>query len=274
METFKLTLLFKILGIGAASGLWYQNNELFLIADNSTYLYQYSITAQKLYKIPLVTQPEENIPKQHKPDLEVITAEKGQLVLLGSGSTGQRCRSFTYKMTSGRVTEKNLSYLFEIIQQQTTIPAEEFNIEGLIFDKNQMYLFQRGNGIAAKNGIIKINDDIAHPNAVYYPIVLPKINGVTASFTDAVLVDGIIYFLAAAESSNSTYHDGEIAGSMLGTINLATLTLQNTHVISKTHKFEGLTMYKKSNTTIEFLLCEDQDSEARESNIYHLELHL
>ncbi len=274
METFKLTLLFKILGIGAASGLWYQNNELFLIADNSTYLYQYSITAQKLYKTPLVTQPEENIPKQHKPDLEAITAEKGQLVLLGSGSTGQRCRSFTYKMTSGKVTEKNLSYLFEIIQQQTTIPAEEFNIEGLIFDKNQMYLFQRGNGIAAKNGIIKINDDIAHPNAVYYPIVLPKINGVTTSFTDAVLVDGIIYFLAAAESSNSTYHDGEIAGSMLGTINLASLTLQNTHVISKTHKFEGLTMYKKSNTTIEFLLCEDQDSEARESNIYHLELHL
>jgi len=40
--------------------------------------------------------------------------------------------------------------------------------------------------------------------------------------------------------------------------------------ISTKQKFEGLTLYKKTPTQIEFLLCEDNDKEESNSTIYKL----
>ncbi|WP_414656015.1 DUF6929 family protein, partial [Flavobacterium sp.] len=42
--------------------------------------------------------------------------------------------------------------------------------------------------------------------------------------------------------------------------------------ITATNKFEGLTLYKKENNKIEFLLCEDNDTELLETKIYKLTL--
>jgi hypothetical protein len=39
---------------------------------------------------------------------------------------------------------------------------------------------------------------------------------VRSSFTDAILVDNSIYFLATAEDTESTYDDGEVLGSLIG----------------------------------------------------------
>ena len=69
MEKFQLSVLFKIIGIGSASGILYHNDLLYVISDNSTYLYEYNIPNEKLNKIPLVEYPQENIPKKDKPDL-------------------------------------------------------------------------------------------------------------------------------------------------------------------------------------------------------------
>src|SRR5690606_39797613 len=44
-------------------------------------------------------------------------------------------------------------------------------------------------------------------NIVYNPIELPKIDSHQTSFTDAILVDNKLYFLATAEKTSSTYHD-------------------------------------------------------------------
>jgi len=64
--------------------------------------------------------------------------------------------------------------------------------------------------------------------------------------------------------------DGEVLGSIIGTIDLKTMKLTGSVQISATNKFEGLTLYKQSENEIEFLLCEDTDSELLESNIYKL----
>jgi hypothetical protein len=40
--------------------------------------------------------------------------------------------------------------------------------------------------------------------------------------------------------------------------------------ITEKHKFEGITLYKNSDKTMEFLLCEDQDNEVMESQIFKL----
>ena len=81
-----------------------------------------------------------------------------------------------------------------------------------------------------------------------------------------------IYFLSTAEDTKSTYDDGEVLGSFIGRIDLKSMKIDFTQKITSTNKFEGLTFYKKDNNKIEFLLCEDNDTELLETKIYKLSL--
>ena len=268
MEKFQLSLLFKIIGIGSASGLVYHEDKLYIISDNSTFLYEYTISSKNLNKIALVENPQENILKKDKPDFESISFLGNKLYILGSGSTNNRNKVVKYNPTSKKINDKDFSIIFQDIKTQLDIKDEELNIEGLIQHKNIIYLFQRGNGTNSKNGIIYSNEDIENRIFKFVPFDLPKIKNVSATFTDAILVEDKIYFLAAAEDTASTYDDGEVLGSIIGIIDLKTMKLENYLQISDKHKFEGLTLYQKTATQIEFLLCEDTDTEELESTIY------
>ena len=270
MEKFQLSLLFKIIGIGSASGILYHNDLLYVISDNSTYLYEYNIPNEKLNKIPLVEYPQENISKKDKPDFESITFHEDNLILLGSGSTANRNSLIKFNIKSNTLKSKDISALFSVLKKQHAIKEDEFNIEGLIINYGINYLFQRGNGQSEKNGIFYYDETKENNKTNFIPIELPKIKKVPATFTDAILVEDKIYFLAAAEDTNSTYDDGEVLGSIIGTIDLKTMKLKSSIQISNKHKFEGLTLYKKTATHIELLLCEDNDSEVLETTIYSL----
>lgn len=272
MENFQLSLLFKIVGIGSASGLVYHDDRLFIISDSSNYLYEYHISDERLDKIALVENPQENIAKKDKPDFEAIAHKDNDLFLFGSGSTGNRNKAFKYKSKSGKVSVKDVSGFYSKIKKQFGFTDEELNIEGIILNGESTLLFQRGNGLSGKNGILYAKDNDEDAELDFIPFELPKIKNVPATFTDAVLVDKTIYFLASAEDTTSTYLDGEVLGSIIGTIDLKTMKLINTIQITDKHKFEGLTLYKKTNSKIEFLLCEDNDSEKLESGIYKLVL--
>lgn len=270
MEKFQLSILFKIIGIGSASGLLYQNNLLYIISDNSTYLYEYNISNEKLGKIPLVENPQENIPKKDKPDFEAITNIDELLVIIGSGSTQNRNKAFAYDIPTKKRLNKDYTKIYSQIKTQLGLKNDELNIEGIVTKGKDIYFFQRGNGIAGKNGIIYAKDTSTNQVFNYVPFDLPKINNVSTTFTDAILVDNKIYFLASAEDTASTYEDGEVLGSIIGTIDLQTMKLENTIQISDKHKFEGLTLYDKTAATVEFLLCEDTDSDVMETTIYKL----
>ncbi len=273
MKKFQLNTFFKIKGIGSASGLLFNNNQLYIISDNSTFLYEYDIETDKLKKIALVGNPQENIPKKDKPDFEAITNKDGILHLIGSGSTPFRNCSYTYNPVNMVVEKTNLENYFNEIKSQTGINDEEFNIEGMLFHENKQFVFQRGNGLNSKNGIIAVEGSIENPKAHFILFNLPQIKNVTTTFTDAVLADSKIFFLAAAEDTASTYNDGQILGSIIGTIDLKEMKLTDYLQISNKHKFEGLAFYKKTPSQIEFLLCEDADSEVLETSIYHLAIN-
>lgn len=268
MEKFQLSLFLKILGIGSASGLVYQNDTLYVISDSSSYLYQYKISEEKLNKIALVENPQENIVKKDKPDFEAITAKGTNLIILASGSTQNRTMVIEYKTKSGKVKAKNITDIYTALKNQLDIKDDELNIEGLIIDEQATYFFQRGNGEQGKNGIIY--SEFAGENPTFKMILfdLPKIENIATTFTDGILVNNKIYFLAAAEDTASTYLDGEVLGSILGSIDLKTMKLENYIQISRTQKFEGITLFKQSENKIEFLLCEDNDSDALVSDIY------
>lgn len=270
MEKFQLSLLFNIIGIGSASGLVYLDDKLYIISDSSSYLYEYHISDAKLNKIALVENPQENIAKKDKPDIEAIALNGKDLYLFGSGSTESRNRLFKYKLKSGKVIAKDITDIYSKIKRQYNIADDELNIEGVILKGESIYIFQRGNGKIGKNGIIYATDSAEDAKFEFIPFDLPKIKNVSTTFTDAILVGETIYFLATAEDTTSTYLDGDVLGSIIGTIDLKTMKLIDFFQISDKHKFEGLTLFKQTDTEIEFLLCEDNDSELLESNIYKL----
>ena len=272
MEKFTLEILFQIIGIGSASGLIYKEPHLFVIGDNSGYLYQYNIQSKQLERHAMIENATENILKKDKPDFEAITSFEDKLYIFGSGSTDNRNKMLEIATDKKEITTHDLGNLYATMQSFGDIKPKEFNIEGAIYTGKEWWLFNRGNSKQHKNVVFNIQGnnleyDFSMMSNDYK---LPKINGVRSSFTDAILIDNKIYFLATAEATESTYHDGEILGSLIGCIDTQTMELEFTKKISDTHKFEGLTLYKNTDNIIEFLLCEDKDTEVLETTIYKL----
>lgn len=273
MEKLQLTLLFKIIGLGSASGLIYQNNTILAIGDNSSFLYEFKIDSEKLERYPLTENPQENILKKLKPDFEAITQYENNLYLFGSGSTENRNTMLKVDVTNKKVVAAyDLSDLYLGMQSFGKINPKDFNIEGAIYNGESWFLFNRGNGTTNKNVVFTIDGEnlTTEFRIIANNYKLPKIKGVRTSFTDAILVDDKIYFLATAEDTTSTYNDGEVLGSIIGRINVKSMKIDFTKKITDTHKFEGITLFKKTTAHIEFLLCEDNDTEVLESSIFKL----
>lgn len=273
MNKFTLELLFNIIGIGSASGLLHKDNTLLIIGDNSGFLYEYNIGEASLNHYALIENPKANIPKKEKPDFEAIAQDDANLYVFGSGSTENRNTMVTLDKKTKKITANiDLTNLYLSMQSFGNIKPDDFNIEGVAYDGTTWYFFQRGNGGTGKNGVFTVEAKNLEGDftMLYNEFKLPKINGVRATFTDAVLVDDALYFLATSENTTSTYHDGEILGSLIGNIDLKKMKIGKTQVISGKNKFEGLALYKQSDDQIEFLLCEDNDTDLQESGIYKL----
>lgn len=268
MKNLILDFFLTISGISAASGLVYQNNHLYLIADNSQYLYDFSLDNRQLSKIQLDKTGchLENMAKAKKPDFEAIAFDQNQFYIYGSGSTVNRNIRLTYQK---EVHKEDFSKVYQDLQQKFQVDQDNFNIEGVIHTNDEIWLFNRGNGQKKQNGIFKINK-LNHEESSFNAITLPLIDQVQTAFTDAILVDDTVYFIAAAEASNSTYLDGEIAGTLLGKFKRNDLKSLETIRISGKHKFEGITLKEKANGKLTFLLCEDRDDEKMETVIYSL----
>jgi hypothetical protein len=273
MKNFQLSEQFKIIGIGSASGLLFQDGNILLISDNSTYFYDYQIDSKQLNRYPLAKNPQENILKKDKLDFEAIAQHENNLYVFGSGSTKNRNKVIVLdNKTKAIIATIDVTHLYKSMQVVGQILPDDFNIEGAICDGKTWFLFNRGNGKLNRNVVFSIEGEnlISNFKITATEYKLPKIKGVFSSFTDAVLIDKTIYFLATAENSNSTYSDGEVLGSILGSIDCQTHKIGFTKKITSTNKFEGITLVNKSNSEIVFYLCEDNDTEILESTIYKL----
>lgn len=277
MEKFQLQLFLKIIGLGSASGLLFNNNSVLAIGNNTSFLYEYHLKTKQLQKHPLLENASETIAKKDKPDFESITQFENNIYIFGSGSTEKRNIMVQIDATTKKkIAQIDLSNLYATMQSFASIKPENFNIEGLIYNGTDWFFFNRGNGKNSKNSIFTVSganltDEFT---VLYNPYKLPKIKGVETSFTDAVLVDNTIYFLATAEDTVSTYDDGEVLGSLIGSIDVTSMKIKSTKKITDSAKLEGLTIYEKSDKEITFFLCEDNDTDEQESNIYKLSLKL
>lgn len=273
MHKFTLELLFQIIGIGSASGLIYKNNTLSIVGDNSSYLYEYNLENKILERHPLTENPAENIAKNEKPDFEAVTEFENAIYVFGSGSTEKRTKMVQLDAkTKTIIATSDLSDLYLSMQSFSQLPEGDLNIEGVVRKDNEWFFFNRGNGTKGENIVFTVQGKnlTEEFNIITNEYKLPKIKGVQTSFTDAVLAGNKIYFLATAENTTSTYNDGEVLGSIIGSIDTATMKIGFTKKITDTHKFEGISLYEETEKEITFLLCEDNDTEELKANIFKL----
>jgi hypothetical protein len=171
--------------------------------------------------------------KKDKLDLECAVALAGGGILaIGSGSTAARRRMLEIRGGATRVIDGAAFYA--VLEAAREFSGSELNLEGaLVRDGGVLRLFQRGNG-APKDGLLPRNAtaDVSLADALagrapslsrmnHYD--LGMIDGVALSFTDAAADDLFrVHYLAAAEDSPDTYHDGENVGCVIGRIDETT----------------------------------------------------
>ncbi|WP_410880031.1 DUF6929 family protein [Myroides sp. DW712] len=275
MRKLTISFLYHIIGASAASGLYYAEDKLHLIADDSSYLYHYDIPSKQLHKTALTEDyiGEEHMAKAAKPDLESLAFDGVNYYLFGSGSTANRTTLYEiHQLTNEPISQQSLALLYESMKAFAHLDDADFNIEGVVYDKETWYFFNRGNGPKQQNGVFVVTGESILDNfrITYTPMKLPKLDKVQTGFTDAVLVDQDLYFIATAEDSGSTYADGEIKGSIVGKINTKKMKVEKTKTISTDEKFEGITVYKNSPKEVSFFLCTDPDNPELPTSIYQL----
>ena len=230
--------------VASASGLEVVDGIIYILSDDSSYLYRLKHDLTLLEKIELYKSSSENpehITKADKVDLECmgqlsINGYK-HLLLLGSGSKSpQRDKGFLIKLPTNYnrkhiVWEMNVASLYTLLRSHDEITFNgEINIEGLAFGNENVYLLNRGNPSGSKNVVLSFNkaefieyiqghiEGVPFPSI--HPINLPELLGVKTGLSGADFFDDHFWFSCSAEDAPNAYDDGNIKGSMLGLLKI------------------------------------------------------
>ncbi len=222
--------------------------------------------------------------KREKADLEALTAMPpfdgapyGGLLGLGSGSKSTRDRGFFWQLAAdgdleGEPHTIDLKPLYDTVRER--IP--DLNVEGAAVLGGRFALFHRGNAKDSQNAVLELDlervtesltgDRDLDPDELerVTSYDLGEMDGVRLGFSDATaLTDDLVVFTASAEDGGSSYDDGSIKGSVVGTID-ASGTVQRLRTIDRRWKVEGVHASLDAGV-IDFVFVCDQDSEEEPS---------
>jgi len=276
--------------IPSASGVQVIGEEIWMVGDDSPYLFQFDKNLNLLHKYlisSIGSESERRIDKSIKPDFESIAKIGDSLFILGSGSVkGPRDTLVIFSVNRKEIINK---YCVRSLYNQFFYPAEDTavqkNIEGLAISKKNIFILTRGN-IDGKNDIFQVsihdfNQYLNHKiqlERIIHRFELPKIDKYLSGFSGACLSEdaSYLFFTSSVEATQDVYHDGEVLGSFLGRINLRTNEMDywpvkenNKFVITK---LESISIVESNSEFIRFICTSDNDDGS--SGVYHLKLNL
>lgn len=191
--------------------------------------------------------------KRHKLDLEACVVVPGdgsgasRLLVFGSGSKARResvVDASGLETSDPSLVMRHLPGLYAALRAAPDFAGSQLNVEGAIFlagrgeGASAVRLFGRGNGAArgtlqARNATCDLDwpaldAHLSTPRAAPPPALrhitqydLGAVESVPFGFTDAaVMRDGAMLYVAAAEASRNAIRDGTVAGSALGVIHV------------------------------------------------------
>src|SRR5690606_17167368 len=147
MKKYLLSSWLKISGIIAASGIGYENNQLYLVSDNSNALYHYFIENDSLASYSLDNLAiNHQLKKKEKYDLESLLQYENTWYAFGSGSKKNRNKGFMINKFSKFSTEINLENLYTEMKSFAELTDKDLNIEAVCTYNDDFVFINRGNG--------------------------------------------------------------------------------------------------------------------------------
>ena len=229
MDLVKLHFL-RSLDIAAASGLLLLDDSLYVVADDENFVCQIGLEKNDGHKLiqlfPGKLPEEESARKALKPDLEslVYIPELESILAVPSGSKPNRIRGALVGQGKflGEVG-------FQGLYSQLWAINPELNIEGAALWGDEVVLFSRGNGANHRNEFYRLDradfvvelrqGGILRESSCLKQVScsLGSIDACPLGFTDVCLgFEDELWFLAAAETGDSTYLDGAFRGAVIG----------------------------------------------------------
>ena len=274
--------------IYAASAVVRRGDFTYVIGDDELDLAVFELSSGKPGELRQVLPGEPAVDpgerKREKADLEALTpmppferAPYGGLFGLGSGSKRNRDRGFFWQLGAdgsleGEPRPIDLQPLYDLLREE----IEELNIEGAAVLGGRFALFHRGNAQESENAVAELSlervldsltgDRDLDPDELERVVAydLGDLDGVRLSFSDATaLTPDMVVFTASAEGGGSSYDDGKIHGSVVGTID-SDGTIRRLRTIDRKWKVEGVHASLDAGV-IDFVFVCDQDSEEEPS---------
>jgi hypothetical protein len=234
----------------SASGVEVIDKTIYIIGDDSSWVYVLNEKAQLLNTIPLFESPatlKGRIAKLVKPDFEALTwieiDGKKKLLTVGSGSKSpERDNGYLLDLSTNNVLPLLLTGMYNQLREMPEVVGTgKLNIEGIAANHEHIIFIQRGN-ITGKNVLISYPSEGLYsylvqrsaylPAPVIQSFALPRLAGLQSGFSGITFIPGTstLFFTASVENTLNEIDDGEIAGSYIGLIDLSNHTLKSSLV--------------------------------------------
>jgi hypothetical protein len=229
--------------VSSASGVIRRGDHVYVIGDDLLALAVYRMSRPGPGTLARVLEGElpvdEGERKAAKPDLEALTGlppfERnpfGALFGLGSGSGPGRDRGFVWALAAdgglrGGPAEVDLSPVYDLLRDE----VGSLNVEGACVVGDCLWLLNRGNDPGSRNAVAELSlrevmaslhGDLRLDARELESIAaydLGELEGVPLAFSDGTpLASDVLVFTASAEADDDDGPDGEIRGSVVGTI--------------------------------------------------------
>lgn len=223
--TAQLTTVQPLPGVRAGSGLLRLGSRLLAIQDDAHAAVW--INPQTLERETLVLEGSgEALRKRDKPDYEsLLLAPDGRVYVLGSGSRRNRYRiASLHWPAAGGVAQAELREATPLYLALAEALDGEPNIEGALFvdGGTRLRLLHRGAGDESDAWLDlapEVLSGAAPQRLAICRFALGALAGVPLHFSDAALLpDGGLLYLAAAENTKDAIADGPVAGAAIGVI--------------------------------------------------------
>lgn len=229
--------------VRAASALCWLGEHLCVLQDDAAFLGLVDPATGVVEDLPLPAGPggartfdERRGNKAAKPDFELAFADGQRLCALGSGGLPARQRALCW-IPGEPPALRELGRFFERVAS-VGLQGGTLNLEGCALLGDQLVLANRGGDAIAKAGSVT-SDLLIWADAGAFAALLdapetaplPELRALAVElgelpghggllrFTDLSPRDTQgLWYLAAAERTDSFYHDGEVAGSVLGAL--------------------------------------------------------
>jgi hypothetical protein len=284
--------------IPSASGMEIVNDSIFIIGDDSAWLYILNNQFELVERVPLFSHESlttGRIPKISKPDFESMALfhvhGHDHLLIAGSGSLSpQRDVAFIIDPKPPYTyTQVSLTSIYDDLRSRPEIVhTGKLNIEGMAATYQQLFLLQRGN-ISGLNVLISYDlpafyeyitgKSLLLPPPEIHTYTLPALSGRQSGFSGATSIPGMNALLvtASVEDTDNEIDDGAVLGSYAGIIDLESHSFQYTPFTENgqpfTGKVESIAIQQKVNVhSLLAIAVTDNDSGA--SDLLVLEISL